>query len=93
MEKFMISVQFLSETNITHDQQFFATKSFSFFTKKLRFVGVFGYYTVNSSIFVTKKNINLFFNIIKLTKNKKTLLRTVYTGHEKTFSQPDHIIL
>jgi hypothetical protein len=38
------------------------------------------------------KKCSPFFNIIKL-KKMKTLLRTVYAGHEKTFSQPDHLIL
>jgi hypothetical protein len=87
MEKFMISVQLISLTNITYDQWFFATKKFSFFTEKLIFFGIFCFSTVNSSILVTKKIIHLF-SISQnwQKKKKKTLLRTVYAGRGKTFS-------
>jgi len=83
----MISVQFLPWTNITYDQWFFATKFLSFFTEKLRFVGIY-ISTVNSSIFYLRK-IHLFSISqnweIKYNKISKSLLLTVYVGLQKTF--------
>jgi hypothetical protein len=82
---------FYHELTSLMTSKFFATKSFSFFTKKLRFVGIFCYYTVNSSIFVIKKIVTCFSisqNWKREKKKRKPCLGLSMQDMGRPFPQP-----